>query len=371
MKILQVFDLFSPQTGGGTVDVISKISQGLIDKGHEVTLCTSDYKIDIPYIKRIKGLNIDLHHNKFKFCGIYFMPDLLKINVQKYDVIHLNCFRSFQNIVLCRKARKYGVPYIIDAHGSTSRYSGIKKLFKLTYDNCFGYQDIKHASKFIAENELGAKEYERYGIPKEKIAIIHPPFDLKEFENLPPKDIDESYILFIGRIHKAKGLEFLVRTISLLRNQKVNIHLIIAGTNDGYKNKLIDLIIRLGLEDYVHITDYVSGENKLTLLVNAKMLIQPSYREAGARPSFEAIMCNTPVIATRGTGAGLDIWKANCENLVEYGNTQDLADTIKCVLDNPARNKIKIENGQRYIKDNLSIETIVEKYEKVYKEILK
>lgn len=369
MKILQVFDLFSPQIGGGTVDVISKISQGLIDKGHEVTLCTSDYKIDVPYIKQVKGLNVDLHHNKFKSCGIYFMPDLLKLNVRKYDVIHLNCFRSFQNVVLCRKARKYGVPYIIDAHGSTSRYSGIKNLFKLIYDTCYGYQDIKYSSKFIAENELGVKEYERYGIPKEKIAIIHPPFDLKEFENLPIKNKEEHDVLFMGRISKIKGLDFLIKAIALLKQRGEKVKLVVAGSDDGFQKELEKLIKLLDITDDVYILGFVSNDQKLSLLKTVGVLVQPSKFEAGARPSFEAIMCNTPVIATKGTGAGLDIWKANCENLVEYGNTQDLADTIKYVLDNPARNKIKIENGQRYIKDNLSIETIVEKYEKVYREI--
>ena len=65
MKILQVFDLISPYHGGGTVDVIKKLSEGLAQKGHDVTICTSDYQLDNSYIESIKNVMEYIYFNIF------------------------------------------------------------------------------------------------------------------------------------------------------------------------------------------------------------------------------------------------------------------------------------------------------------------
>ena len=60
MKILQVFDFLSLPHGGGTVDVVQKLSRALTKRGHEVTICTGDYKLDLDYLDSLGKVKIKI-----------------------------------------------------------------------------------------------------------------------------------------------------------------------------------------------------------------------------------------------------------------------------------------------------------------------
>ena len=46
MKVLQVFDWFSPTHGGGTVALTYKLSKDLVQRGHDVVIATSAFELD-------------------------------------------------------------------------------------------------------------------------------------------------------------------------------------------------------------------------------------------------------------------------------------------------------------------------------------
>ena len=100
MKILQVFDFFSPLHGGGTVDVMTKLCNGLTQNGHKVTVCTSYFELDRGFLDTLVGINFEIDHNLFYLFGVYFTPGIRHVDVRKYDLIHFHCFRSFQHIML-------------------------------------------------------------------------------------------------------------------------------------------------------------------------------------------------------------------------------------------------------------------------------
>lgn len=386
MKILQVFDFFSLPHGGGTVDIIIKLSKALADRGHEVAICTGDFEVD--HTMGI-GLPLDVHvefqRSEFNRFGIYYMPNLHEFDVHQFDVIHFHCYRSFQNTILYRKAVKAGVPYIIDAHGSTVDHKGPKQVLRKLYDYVWGYDSLKHASRVIAETEIGVAEWRKLGVPDSNITLLHPFIDIHEFENLPDRGTyiskfvnDKPIILFMGRINKDKGLAFLVRSFHRFLESGGDAQLVIAGEDDGYKDALLWKVMvkeQLYLANkQITFVGFLTGEEKLSALVDASMLIQPSRNEAGARPSLEALMCGTPTIVTMNTGAGLEIAKMDAGITVEYNNVQEMADAMSYVLDYgskfPERQRDRIEKAKQYIKDNLSIESRIVKYENLYKEVM-
>jgi glycosyltransferase involved in cell wall biosynthesis len=275
-------------------------------------------------------------------------------------------------------ARKYGIPYVLDAHGSLTRTSGGKRgpgwLLKSLFDITFGYRILKGASKVIAETEAGVKEYEKLGISGEKITLIPPSFSLEEFSRLPPEGQfrtrygigEKQLIMFLGRIHRIKGLDFLVESFYELTQLRNDVILVIVGPDDGYKSTLDDLIARLNLSDKVLFTGFLSGEEKVSALVDANVVVQTSIYEYGIRAPIEAILCDTPIIVTRHTGAGEIVSKMDAGYLVEYGNTKQLSNMMGYVLDNPSEAKSKIRVAKQYIRVNLSIERGAEKYESVY-----
>jgi len=378
MKILQVFDFFSPQLGGGTVGLIRKLSQTLVNMGNEVTICTSNFKTDQNYIDSLPEVKFLLYHNWFNLINFYFTPSLVTLDITNYDIIHFHCYRSFQNVLVSKLAIRSSIPYIINAHGSAAKTSSSTRLLKILYDRIFSKSIISNASKFVATNLVSQQEYLDLGIPLEKITIIHPFIDLAEFTCLPRKGLFKSshrintkyMILFMGRINKIKGLEFLIESFYQLCKTIDEITLVIAGTDDGYWGYVRKLIIRLGLDDKVLYVGYISGIEKKAALVDANMLVQVSSHEQGAGSPFEAIICDTPVIVTKGTGAGEDIINSQGGYLVDYNKTQELASTINFILNNPDIASQKAKIGKEWIKANLSLDSRVAKYEQLYREVI-
>ena len=384
MRILQAFDFFSPLHGGGTVDILYRLSKSLKRRGHEVVIYTSDFELDRGYIDSLEGVKVYPFHSWLNLSGIYFTPGMIaeaREKLKDFDIIHLHCYRSLQNIILHHYARKYGVPYIVDAHGSTLRIAegkkGPKRFLKWLFDIAFGYRILRDAGKVVAETEVGINEYKKLGVSPDKIVLIHPPLDIEEFSKLPPRglfrskySIKERYmILFLGRIHWVKGIDFLVESFHQLVQQRSDVILVIVGPDDGYKPALIKLIDRLNLSDKVAFTGFLGGEEKLSALVDADILVQPSLYEQGARPSLEAILCNTPVIVSKNTGAGEEVKKIDAGWLVEYGNKSELRDTIQYILDNPEEAQKKTQKAKEYIKENLSLARQTEKFEKLYADL--
>jgi glycosyltransferase involved in cell wall biosynthesis len=245
---------------------------------------------------------------------------------------------------------------------------------KWIYDMVFGQHILNDAAMFVAETNGEARDYIRMGISKSQIRIITPPLDLAEFDNLPSPNlfrdkygIKKRYILSLGRIHKIKGLGFLMESFSKLHRDDVT--LVIAGADSGYKKDLEKLVHRLGIDNSVVFTGFITGEDKLSALRGADVVTQTSIRENGNNMPFEAFLCGTPVISTR-TSAGDDLRNINNGYQVDYGDVQKLAFTMNYVLEHPGDARVKAQECRRYIINNLSIESVSEKYEELYKNIL-
>jgi glycosyltransferase involved in cell wall biosynthesis len=146
--------------------------------------------------------------------------------------------------------------------------------------------------------------------------------------------------------------------------------LAIIGPDDGYKPELDRLITGLGLNGKVLYTGYLSGDDKLSALEDAGVVIQTSRYEQGAWAPLEAVLCGTPIIVSSNSGAGEDVRRIDAGYLVEYGDKGQLSDAIKYVFDNPAEARAKTLRAKKYIEENLSMKSGIAKYEKVYQEVM-
>jgi glycosyltransferase involved in cell wall biosynthesis len=386
MKILHVFDFFSPH-GGGTVDVLSQLMPAMVQKGHEVTLFSGDFKLDKAYISAHPQVNFRVFHTMTRFAGFHIMPAMaagVKNSLRDFDIVHLHCARSFQNIVIHRYAKRYGVPYIVDSRGSLPRApggegKGIKSALKWFFDIFFGYRLLRDAAYVIAENEFGAKEYREFGVETGRIAVVPLAFYADDFAQLPAAGQfrrkynlgEKKIVLSLGRIHRIKGLDFLVNVFAELARRRQDVVLCIAGNDDGYRKTLEKLIARLGLTDRVLFTGFLGGRDKLAAMADADVMVQPSRYENAARVPVEAMLCGTPAIVTLGTGAAEDVGKMGAGYAVEYGNSGQMAQMIESILDNPAEAKEKALRVRQYVYANRLVERLAEDYIKLYRKCVK
>ena len=242
------------------------------------------------------------------------MPSLFSVGrrqLQSFDVVHMHAFRTFQNVILYHLCRKYGVPYIIDAHGAVPYYRrkrGIKRLF----DVIFGRPMLRNAARLIAETQVGVDEYKSIDplIDDSRIAVLSPPFDTEEFADLPEYGLfrreygveEKNVIVFLGRVHHIKGNDFLIKGFAELLKRHEDSRLMIVGSDDGHMEECKALAESLGISNKVTFTGFLYAEKMVSALVDADIVAQMSRQEQGAWAPFEAVLCGTPIVVTSHTG---------------------------------------------------------------------
>ena len=386
MKILQLNPTFYPATAyGGTVTVSYNLSKALAKRGHDVTVYTSDSLDEHARQKDLyvehEGLKIYYFRNisnSLAWHRFFFYPRLiyaLKKQIRSFDVAHLHDTRNFQNIVAVHYAKKYGIPYIVQPHGSLPRIienQGLKKL----YDLFWGNDILEHASKIVAVSKAEVEQFKEAGIPEGKIAVIPNGVDAISIADTPSfgqfrkqQGIKEKYIiLYVGRIHKRKGIDFLIRAYNLFLQTWTgeDVTLVIGGPDDGFRPFLENLVEQLGLTEKVRFIGFVPSLS--TAYRDSDVLIYPSTYEIFGLVPFEALLHGTPVIVTDDCGCGEIIKEAKCGRLVHYGDEAGLSEALRYVLTHLEENKTMVESGRQYIEEHLVWDSIVKQMEKVYEE---
>jgi len=388
MKILQVIPYFLPAYAfGGPVKVAYQVSRELARRGHEVVVYATDAenpssRLDTEPVKVVGGIKVHYMRNLSLMSAgklkLFITPQLIsqcKQETKKFDVIHLHEYRTYQNIVVHHYAKKYGIPYFLQAHGSLPRVVA-KQNLKRIYDALFGYELLRDSWKVVALSQNEAEQYKSMGVSKEKIVIIPNGIDLSDYANPPPKGAfkekfkipkDKKIILYLGRIHKSKGIDLLVKAYSqLISHMKLKeTMLVIAGPDDGYLCEVRSLASFLGVSNSVLFTGFISAEDKLKALIDADVFVTPSFY--GFPITFlEACAVGTPIVATT-TGDYLE-WINGNVGYVTPPSVEELGGAIHRILrDNRLHEKFS-RNCKEIVKYRFSLEKIVDRLEQVYEQ---
>ena len=392
MKILQVTNFFKPSwESGGPARVAYEISKKLVERGHEVTVYTTDgFKSRLNVEKNkpvwVDGIKTRYFRNLSSYLASeivlpipYYLPIVARREIKDFDVIHIHEHRMVLAVVTCHYAKKYGVPYIIQAHGSVLPPPPLfeKQKLKKIFDLLFGYSILNEASKLIALTKTEAEQYKKMSVDEDKIAIMPNGIDLSGYDNLPEKGefrreylirYNEKMILYVGRLHKTKSICLLVKAFSGVLKKADNIRLVLVGSDGGYRSTLEELIKTLKVNDKVVFTGFVSNYEMMTALVDADVFVTPSF--SGFPLTFlEACACGTPIITTN-KGDELDWIHDKVGYVVEYDERQLRDAIIKILSDEGVRKKFG-EEGKRLVSKKFNWSKIVEEIETVYENAAK
>jgi glycosyltransferase involved in cell wall biosynthesis len=377
MRILQVISYFTPRKGGD-VNVCCNISKQLAMRGHEVTVITTDLEFDNEYAESIRKLGVKVIPfscvaNISMFLMSPSIKNWLKANIYQYNVIHMHNFRSYQNNEVLHYAKKYNVPYVLQAHGSLPYFA--KQNLKKLYDFVWGNKILHNASRVIALHKTEADQYKKMGVVEEKIDVISNGIDLSEYESLPErgqfrnkyhiKDC-EKIILYLGRIHNNKGIDLLIAAYSELVKDLHETRLVIVGPDDGHLSELKNQTAELGIENKVLFTGPLFNRDKLTAFVDADVFVTPKF--SGLPVTFiEACACGIPIITTT-EGDDIDWINNNVGFVVDYDKTQ-IRNAVHKILTDDALRKSFGEEGRRLVRDIYNWDNIVQELIELYEKL--
>jgi glycosyltransferase involved in cell wall biosynthesis/O-antigen/teichoic acid export membrane protein len=167
------------------------------------------------------------------------------------------------------------------------------------------------------------------GIPDSRIEIIPNGVDLELL--IPGEKAPVPTVVYVGRLKAYKSVDVLIRAFVQVLKRQPAARLIIAGSGDD-EARLQALTATLGLTDHVTFTGRVSEAQKIHLLQQAWVFVNPSYAEGWGITTIEANACGTPVIASDVPGLRDSVKFPSAGYLVEYGNVKAFARKIVLVL---------------------------------------
>lgn len=380
MRILQVIPFFSPKYGG-TVNSTYILSRELAKEGHEVTILTTDIDKDDEYIESIEkeGVKVVSFPYIFNMALMIYTPSMkkwLNDNLKNFNVIHMHNFRSYQNNIVRKFAKKYDVPYILQARGSVLPFFQKQKLKKI-YDFVWGYNILNDAQAVVALTKDEQKQYQKMGISSDKIKIIPNGIDLSEYQHLPAKGgfrkkygikTDEKVILFLGRINKIKGIDLLINTFSDISKELDMVKLVIVGPDEGYLTYIKQIIIDLKLSNKVIFTGPIYKKDKLKAYVDADVYVLSSRYETFPNTVLESFACGTPVVVTKNCGIA-DIIDKN-SGIAADRDIQHLKQAITTLLTDEKLMFKYGKNGRKIVETKFALLNIIKNLERIYMDIL-
>lgn len=354
------------------------MSGQLRKNGHEVTVYTSDYKLKQEGRTPIRDAKIRAFRTWLSFGNLYVTPGMIskaRKEIRHFDLIHLHNYRTFQNVVVHHYAEKHGIPYVLQAHGSLTTFFQ-KRQLKRTFDSIWGNTILRDAAKVIATTKIEAEQYRSMGVSQDRIEIVPNGVDLAEFSSLPEKGefraryglgADQRIVLYLGRIHKTKGLDILAKAFADLTGLLDNAKLVVTGPDGGYLRTFRELVKELGIEESTLLTGPLYGREKLAAYVDAEVFVLPSYYETFPVTVLEACACGLPVIITDRCGIA-DIVDGQVGIIVPCERDK-LRDAILKLLGDEGMRRRFGEAGKLLVREKFNWEKIAEQMERTYREV--
>lgn len=389
MKILHVAHFFYPcLSAGGVVNASYQIAK-MQARDNSVKVISSDackkrlkfengrYDVDVDGIKVDYFKNIS---NRFKLATMLDTPlgaiFRIKNQIRDFDVVHVHEHRQTLSIIACYFARRYGIPYVVQAHGSVLPFfqkEGLKNIF----DKVFGFKILHGASKVFALTEVEKEQYLKMGVEEDRIEIVPLGINIEEYSNLPEGGIfrekfniskDDRLIIFIGRVHEIKGLDLLIDAFKELADSEADVKLAIVGPDDGYMDALNSRIAECGLSDKVIVTGPLYKKEKQEALVDCDLFVMPSKYESFTTSGLEAMACGKPLVLTKNNH--IHDWVDGSVGLACDDDKMSLKDAMAEVLFDEELSKKFGMNGRRLIQEKYNWDMINEQILNIYESII-
>lgn len=392
MKILQVIPVFS-NVFGGPVTIVRKVSNELVKKNVVITYTTTAIN---PYLdtneKKIVLNKNEIYFFKRNFKKLSYlhifgqlnisfsMMRYIQNNIKNFDVVHIYSYQQFPDLITSYFAKKNGIPYIVQVNGSLIPDKS-KFWRKFIFNYLIGYNILKNASKVVAISENEVKQYLNVGVDRKKISLISPGVDNKQFLILPKKgifknklniDLNKKIILYLGRINRTKGLNFLVESYyHFIKKYKYeDILLVISGINDGYISELNLLINKYNLYNKVIITGGLTEDEKIHAFIDSEIIVNVEPKNVYGLVPLEAAACGKPVIVTEGNEINNIVKRGDFGFIIKYGDVDSLAYIFTFIYNDRFLLDKKGKNGRRYVLTEYSWEKITVKLENEYRKLL-
>lgn len=180
------------------------------------------------------------------------------------------------------------------------------------------------------------------------------------------KPLAECYdFVYAGVLIPRKGVHHLLDAFAKLNAEDSQLYFVGHPENASYAAQLQQQAQQLGIIDRVHFVGGVDQKRLAQYLADARAMILPSLSEGLGRVVVEAMLCGTPVIASRVGGIPDMITNGKNGYLVTPESVDELAEAMQTILDQQDITQMG-DNARQFALDFFSPEAYVEGYGELF-----
>ncbi len=383
MKILHITPFFEPAWHlGGVVHSISHLCRGLVQQGHEVTVFSTDSggnrRLPVPNNQPVDVGGIKVYYFKtdfsFKYCYSRDLREACHRLMKDFEIVHLTSFWCYPGIPAANNARKKGIPYVLSVKG-TLRKSALrqKAIKKWIYFQTIERRIIRHAAAIHYTTQM-EKELDALHKFKNPSFIVPNGFDISEFSSSKNDfknnlENDKILITFLGRLHKVKKLDLLIKAISTEALKDKIFVLMLAGPDGGEERYLRQLAISLGVDRKIRFLGMIDAKERNNLLAASNLLVLTSEDENFGNAAVEAMLSGVPVLVSDHVGICREIL-ADGAGVVVPIEVEAVAGALVKLLSDPEGLRVMGEAAVESARRRYDIDLVARQMATAYEDIL-
>jgi glycosyltransferase involved in cell wall biosynthesis len=272
-----------------------------------------------------------------------------------FDLVHAHFIWS-SGYVGARLKEKYGIPFVVTAHG--------EDIYSLPFKDTVWRKNIEYvlntADAIITVSRRNLECIRKLDvttpvhlIPNGFRSDLFCPKDQSECKREVGLPLDRKIILAVGILEEVKGHRYLLEAISAVIRKKNDILCVIVG--EGSERSALENQIRsLGLEDHVILAG-MKPHNEIPVWINAcDIFVLPSLNEGNPTVLFEALGCGKPFIGSN-VGGVPDIITSDIFGLiVNPADQEDMTEKILMALDRTWDRNAILMHAKQYTWENIA-----------------
>ncbi len=292
MRIVLVCQRYYPEIGG--IETHAKeISERLVKKGHDVEVVCTDPTGKLKKNEVINGVRVTRFRSLAYKDAFFFAPQIyFYLRSRSYDCVHIHNYHAFPALFAILACRDF--VFTPHYHGGSS--SKVKSLLHKPYRLLGGFI-FRKARKIICVSKFEMTLLKKhFNIGDEKLVHIPNGLNREEFRDIKPMKKDQKTILYVGRLEKYKGVQYIISALTVLSGYRFEI----IGRGP-YEKELQMLAEKLAVNDRI---DWLCGLNRKELLSyykSADVFVHLSRFEAYGITVAEALACGTSCIVAEGS----------------------------------------------------------------------
>jgi glycosyltransferase involved in cell wall biosynthesis len=313
VRILHVIASLNP-AGGGLPAVVPRLAAAQAARGCEVHLVTyrgrerngaTDASLNrIPHFEKVERHELKAPSRLERLTARQARRYLVRL-AARVDVLHLHGVWDPIVKAAAGAAQSTSRPYAVMPHGMLDPWSLQQSAAKKRIALSLGYRKMLARACFLhALNPEERKLIEPLALPC-PVEVIPNGVFLEEVEPLPvrgtfhaghPRLQGAPYVLFLGRLHHKKGLDYLAEAFAQLTRRHAHVRLVVAGPDGGDRERFEQRVQSLAISEKVHVVGPLYGPEKIAALVDAECFCLPSRQEGFSLAITEALACGVPPI---------------------------------------------------------------------------